>query len=85
MKITIKYSKEEKKNAPDPKSLKDVTINATDFYLVSRYMQDVQDKKDKKVLYKIPKVTSQSTNGGNFREINKEVRQSLTELDASSE
>lgn len=73
MKITIKYEKDEK--------LEDVEYKATDFFLVVRREQLVQDKKNTKKNYAIPITESVSTNGGNFREVMKEVRQSIIELD----
>ena len=73
MKIIVKYDKEEK--------LEDFEIKATDFYLATRQLKVVKDKKSKK-LFEIPEVTSISTNGGNFREIQKEIRQALLELDS---
>lgn len=82
MKITVKYTKEEKKSSPEPDKLKDVEIDATDFYLAIRRYKEVVDK-ESKVLYKIPIVNSLSTNGGSFREIIKEIRQGLKEIDGS--
>jgi hypothetical protein len=69
--ITVKYDKADK--------LDDFEINATDFYIVARTFNSVIDKK--KQIYQIPEVRSWSTDGGNFREVKKEIRQSLIELD----
>jgi hypothetical protein len=72
MKITIVYSPEE--------GLPDREIQATDFFLAFRHLAAVADK-ESRVPYSIPVVTTCSTDGGNFREILKELRQALIELE----